>query len=125
MSMSGFQQALIALFSKLGIPVYLSGQIPGSAPFPYLCCTMSSTGFCGTIPITATAWFLGRSGTLQRAEVCDQLQVLIPDTGVKLTFTGGTAVLHRAVDFISLITDDTEPRSLGVRFRLSVKLYDP
>lgn len=124
MSMSVFQQALTTLFSRLDLPVYLTGQTPGTLSFPYLTLSVGSSGFCGAIPITVTAWFLGRSGNQQRSHCCDQLQQLIPEGGVKLTFSGGLATIHRAGDFITLITDATEPRSLGARIRLTVKLYD-
>ena len=123
--MSSFHKSLFAHLSQLGLPVYLDGQIPGSAPFPYICCTLGSASFGGIVPITATAWFLGRNGSIQRAALCDRMQELIPDSGVQLSFDGGSAVVYRgSSEFISLITDATEPRSLGARIRLTVKLYD-
>lgn len=123
--MTGFQQSIMALLGQLGLPVYLSGQLPGSAPFPYITCTMGSAAFGGPVPITATVWFLGRKGNAQRTEACDRIRALIPEEGVKLRFDGGMAVVHRgSSDFISLVTDATEPRSLGARIRLTVKLYD-
>ena len=123
--MTGFQQAMTALLTSLGLPVYLAGHIPGSAPFPYVSCTMGSAAFGGPVPITATAWFLGRAANTSRAALCDKARILIPEEGVKLAFDGGMAVVRRAAgEFISLVTDATEPRSVGARIRLTVTLYD-
>ena len=51
---------------------------------------------------------------------------MIPASGVLLRFRGGMAMLHRAAEnFITLAADETDPRTVGGRMRLTVRLYDP
>ena len=123
--MTGFHQALTGLLSALDIPVYPAGQIPGNTRFPYITCQVGAAAFGGTAPVIVSAWFLGSRARSDRADICERIRLLIPEEGVRLRFDGGMAVCYRASgEFISLVTDATEPRTLGARIRLTVKLYD-
>ena len=123
--MSAFQRALMDFLGQLSLPVHLTGLTPDASHFPYLTCTMGCAPFAGQTLLTATAWFLGGNANAERAALCDQAQRLIPEGGTQLTFSGGGCVIHRAGgDFITLLTDGEDPRVLGARIRLTVKLYD-
>ena len=123
--MTAYQQAMMDFLGQLSLPVHLTGLTPDASHFPYLTCTMGCASFAGQTLLTATAWFLGGEANADRATLCDQAQRLIPEGGAQLTFSSGGAMIHRASgDFITLLTDGEDPRVLGARIRLMVKLYD-
>ncbi|MGN0778890.1 MAG: hypothetical protein ACI4MJ_07075 [Aristaeellaceae bacterium] len=125
MSMSAYHRAMMDFLGQLSLPVHLTGLTPDASHFPYLTCTMGSTAFAGPSLLTATAWFLGPDAMADRAALCDRAQELMPESGVSLHFDGGAAVIYRpSGDFITLLTDGEDPRVLGARMRLMVKLYD-
>ena len=125
MSMKQYQKSVVAFLRETGLPVYLSGQVPTGAGFPFITLTTAYAPFTQSAGITVTAWFRGENAHTRCVEMMDRLCAAIPQEGTLLRYHGGMAVLHRAAgSFVTLVTDETDRRIIGGRMRLNVHLYD-
>lgn len=123
--MTGFQKALVTLLEQTGLPVHLSGTVAPLPQFPYITLAVSAPAFSRDSLVTATAWLFGPTANFDRLQLADTVRSLIPESGVMLRYDGGLSVIHRGSgDFVSLITDSTEPVALGLRIRLAATSYD-
>jgi len=124
-SIKQYQKSVVAYLRQTGLPVYLSGQVPTGAGFPFITLSCAYAPFAQSAGLTVTAWFRGENAHTRCVEMMDQLCAAIPEEGTLLHFHGGMAVLRRAAgSFVTLVTDETDRRIIGARMRLNVHLYD-
>lgn len=123
MSLQRYQRSLIAFLKETGLPVYVAGQVPKGAAFPYITITCSYAPFAQSAAVTLTAWFFGdHAGCMQ---LMDQLFAAIPPQGVLLHYRGGMAMLHpMSGSAVTLVSDESDSRLVGGRMHLNVHLYD-
>lgn len=126
MSISSFVRTAAAFLRKTGLPVYFSGQIPESAAFPYITLNGSAPAFGDAAQWTVTAWYRDNRGHAKRLDMADSLRELFPSQGVRLRFPGGAAMLYPSSgSCVTLVSDTNDPYVLGVRLRLTARLYTP
>ena len=120
-----YQKSVVAFLKETGLPVYLSGQVPAGAAFPYITLTTAYAPFAQSAGLTVTAWFREDRAHTRCIELLDQLCAAIPEEGTLLRYHGGMALLRRAAgSFITLTGDEQDRRVLGGKMRLNVHLYD-
>ncbi|MBE5804931.1 MAG: hypothetical protein E7316_10530 [Clostridiales bacterium] len=123
--MKQYQRSVVAFLRETGLPVYISGQVPAGASFPFITLTTAYAPFAQSAGLTVTAWFREEHAHTRCVEMMDQLCSLIPEEGVLLRYHGGVAVLRRAAgSFVTLVNDETDRQVIGGRMRLNVHLYD-
>lgn len=123
--MKQYQKSVVSFLKQTGLPVYMTGQVPGGAKFPYITLTCAYAPFAQTAALTATAWFCEEHAHARCLDLMDALCSAVPESGALLHYRGGMAVMHRASgDFITLVGDEQDRRIIGGRMRLTVNLYD-
>ena len=125
MSMQLYQKSVVAFLKETGLPVYITGQVPSGASFPFITLTTAYAPFAQSAGLTVTAWFRGEYAHTRCLETMDTLCAAIPEQGTLLRYHGGMAVLRRAAgSFITLVGDENDRSIIGGRMRLNVHLYD-
>lgn len=120
-----YQKSVVSFLKETGLPVYITGQVPKGASFPYITLTTAYAPFAQSAGLTVTAWFCEDHAHTRCVELMDELCAAIPESGAMLRYHGGMAVLRRAAgSFITLVGDENDRRILGGRMRLNVHLYD-
>lgn len=122
--MQHYLRAIISHIKRAGLPVY-TGRVPNGAAFPYILLSAAYAPFCQNAAITLTAWFFQSDGHARCVDMLDTLCTLFPEKGEVLLFRGGSVLMTRAAgDFLRLVNDETDPRVIGGRMRLTARIYD-
>lgn len=125
MSLKLYQRSLVAFLKETGLPVYLAGQVPKGAAFPYITLTAAYAPFAQAAAVTVTAWFCEANAHTRCIELLDALCTAIPEGGTLLHYHGGMAVIRRAGgSFATLVNDEHIRDACGGRMRLNIHLYD-
>lgn len=120
-----YQKSVVSFLKEMGLPVYITGQVPSGASFPFITLTTAYAPFAQSAGITVTAWFRGEHAHTRCLETMDTLCAAIPEPGTLLRYRGGMAMLRRAAgSFITLVGDENDRSIIGGRMRLNVHLYD-
>ena len=120
-----YQISVVSFLKETGLPVYITGQVPSGASFPFITLTTAYAPFAQSAGITVTAWFRGEHAHTRCLEMMDTLCAAIPEPGTLLRYRGGMAMLRRAAgSFITLVGDENDRSIIGGRMRLNVHLYD-
>lgn len=116
--MTDTMRALRAFLTQTGLPVYLEGQIPDGAAFPYAAYSLTAGGFGEPVPARVTGWYRGPGANGEAAAFLDRLTALIPGGGARLTLPSGLMTLH--LNERSAVTDGD---AVGGRALLEARLY--
>lgn len=128
--MTEFHKALMTFWQQFGIPVFLAGCVDDQTAFPYITVNIADGDLLGDTILTATSWHRrgpadAWTGVMtERLNIMDAVQAAIPVSGRFLTFPGGYAILRRNdANFISYVTDDTDPAVIGGRVSYEVQYF--
>ena len=116
--MTDLYQALWQLLRRTGQPVYLAGQVPDGAPFPYLTMLVRGSGALEPGTLEVTAWHRGPDANAQALRGLDALVALLESRGTAVRFTGGLATLFPADPFFELVGDAD---AVGARARFTLR----
>lgn len=128
--MTEFHKALMRFWQQFDIPVFLAGCVDDQTAFPYITVNISEGNLMGATILTANSWHRRNpadSWTVamtERLNVMDAVKKAIPAGGRFLTYPGGYAILNRNDDnFISYVTDETDPSVIGGRVSYEVRYF--
>ena len=130
--MKALNQALYRFWSQFthnGAPIkaYLMGQVPSKATFPYITFEVAAGEAFASTVLTAFVWCRsenGQSVNAQRAELLDAIAAQIPQSGRRIPFEGGFAVISRnPADFQTYYDDEEDETVFGGRTSYEIRFY--
>lgn len=124
--MTNLNSAMATFWRSFNLPVYLSGNVPDGAAFPYITFECVQGAPFGSTYITANAWFKtvnGASINAQRATLADSIRTAIPPQGVTLTGDNGFVIIYpNNTNFLSY--NDNAGDDSGVKgLRISCEIH--
>lgn len=130
--MTEFHKAWMTFWQSFGVPVYLAGCVEDQAEFPYITIDVSEGGLMGAAILTAHSWHRRgateswKPAMTERLNLMDSVKAAIRPGGTILAWDGGYAILNRNdANFISYVTDQTDPNVIGAMVSCEVRFFNP
>lgn len=111
-------QTIMNFLSRTGLPVYLAGQVPDGALYPYMVYGVTLAPFGQSGSCEVTGWFRGGDANAQSVAFLDRLHTLLPESGVLLTLPGGRLALYPTK--VSTVHDKD---AIGGQMTIETRLY--
>ena len=126
--MTDFHTALLDFWEQFGVPVFLQGVVPTDQTFPYITIEITRPAGMATTVLVAYDWHRRGGATLQpmteRAELMGRIAEAIPESGVRLDFDGGFAILQRnPAQFQSYTVDEDDASIIAGRTSYELTYY--
>ena len=116
--MTNVYRTITDFLARTDLPVYLVGQIPDGAAFPYAAYSLTAAPFGESGVCEVTGWFRGGDANARCAGFLDRMAALLPEGGVLLTLPGGRLALWRRKAAQVLDGD-----AIGGRITIETRLY--
>lgn len=116
--MTDVYQSITGWLSQTGLPVYLKGQVPDGAAFPYAVYGLTAAPFGQAGSCEVTGWFRGGDANARCAGFLDRMSALLPEGGVLLTLPRGRLALYPTG--VSTLRDGD---AIGGRTTIDMRLY--
>lgn len=133
MSVSAYREAFQSFLADLGLPAYLTYQLPQTPPtreeFPYITYSMKIPEGCDNVNQSFIAWFYngpGADAAQDRANFQDVVQQAIPPEGYTLKYgENGRADLYRGgVSWLWDFQDYVDKNIIGVKVTLFIRIFE-
>ena len=111
-------QTITNFLSRTGLPVYLLGQVPDGAAYPYMVYSLTTAPFGRSGSCEVTGWFRGGDANALSAAFLDRLTALLPESGVLLALPQARLALYPAE--VSTVRDKD---AIGGRMTLEARSY--
>lgn len=126
--MTDFHMALLGFWGQFGVPVFIQGVVPTDQPFPYVTIEIARPAALGTAVLVAYDWHRRGDATPQpmaeRAELMGRIASAIPESGARIDFDGGFAILHRnPAQFQSYAVDEEDESIIMGRTSYELTYY--
>lgn len=129
--MMSFPEAIMTFWQKFGMPVFHAGCVDDQTAFPYITIDLNEGDLMRSTILTATSWHR-RAATdswtpsmRERLDFFSAVSDAIPKEGVILRYQGGYAILNRnSADWLSYVTDNTDPDVIGGRVAYEVRFFN-
>lgn len=118
--MTDLLTAVASFLSEAGLPVYLAGQVPDGAVFPYAAYSLTAAPFGQPAALEVTGWHRGEHANRDAVGFLDRIGSLVPECGAVLSLPRGRVLLHRGAAFRTVVTDKD---AIGGRAVLEVRCY--
>lgn len=128
--MTEFHKAWMTFWQQFGVPVFLAGCVDDQTAFPYITVNIADGDLLGQNILVTNTWH--RRSPIdswtpvmkERLDLLDEIKTAIPTGGLLLNFPGGYAIVRRNdANFITYVTDDTDPNVIGGRVSCEVQYF--
>ncbi len=128
--MTEFHKAWMVFWQQFGVPVFLAGCVDDQTAFPYITVNIADGNLLGQDILVTNTWH--RRSTVdswtpsmeERLDLLDKIKTAIPAGGLLLNFPGGYVIVRRNdANFITYVTDDTDPNVIGGRVSCEVQYF--
>lgn len=128
--MTEFHKAWMVFWQQFGVPVFLAGCVDDQTAFPYITVNIADGNLLGQNILVTNTWHRRSavdswtSSMKERLDLLDEIKTAIPTGGLLLNFPGGYAIVRRNdANFITYVTDDTDPNVIGGRVSCEVQYF--
>lgn len=128
--MTEFHKALMTFWQQFGVPVFLAGCVDDQTAFPYITVNIADGNLLGQNILVTNTWHRRSAvdswtpSMTERLDLLDKIKTAIPTGGLLLNFPGGYAIVRRNdANFITYVTDDTDPNVIGGRVSCEVQYF--
>ena len=111
-------QTITNFLSQTGLPVYLEGQVPDGATYPYVVYSLTLAPFGQSGACEVTGWFRGGDANARCAAFLDRLMALLPESGLLLSLPRARLVLYPTG--VSTVRDKD---AIGGQMTIETRLY--
>lgn len=108
-------------FVKIQPNIYLEGQVPNGAEFPYATFTCCEGRFGEPVAAHVTGWYRSGSANANAAAFLNAIAALVPESGVWLESPASKLLIHRATDFLTIVRDGD---AIGGQARMEIRSYN-
>lgn len=128
--MTEFHKAWMVFWQQFGVPVFLAGCVDDQTAFPYITVNIADGNLLGQNILVTNTWHRRSAvdpwtpSMTERLDLLDKIKTAIPAGGLLLNFPGGYAIVRRNdANFITYVTDDTDPNVIGGRVSCEVQYF--
>lgn len=128
--MTEFHNAWMVFWQQFGVPVFLAGCVNDQTAFPYITVNIADGDLLGQNILVTNTWHRRSPvdswtpSMKERLDLLDEIKTAIPTGGLLLNFPGGYAIVRRNdANFITYVTDDTDPNVIGGRVSCEVQYF--
>ena len=128
--MTEFHKAWMVFWQQFGVPVFLAGCVDDQTAFPYITVNIADGNLLGQNILVTNTWHRRSAvdswtpSMKERLYLLDEIKTAIPTGGLLLNFPGGYAIVRRNdANFITYVTDDTDPNVIGGRVSCEVQYF--
>ena len=128
--MTEFHKAWMVFWQQFGVPVFLAGCVDDQTAFPYITVNIADGNLLGQDILVTNTWHRRSPidswtpAMKERLDLLAEIKTAIPTGGLLLNFPGGYAIVRRNdANFITYVTDDTDPNVIGGRVSCEVQYF--